>query len=290
MKHVKLASVVAAGATLALVMACAGGTGDTSSPLRAPGAISRSYTTATTVGQAGDHVANQGEVEVCKDGTAATFDVTVGAALPTQVNIADGACVVVALDNSTNNTATTVTVTEASDASYALQSVDKTVIQFITGTSTDLVTGPTSSTAATQSVPVNAFHGGLLVYHNEPVAPPPGHCTFTQGWYKNHTGSWPSGGLTPTTVWDGGKTIIDLFNTPPKGSQYIILAHQYITALLNIQGGSTVTPAVQTALDTAAAYFVGGGAGAGDPNVNITGVSTILDNFNNGLVGPGHCN
>ena len=82
----------------------------------------------------------------------------------------------------------------------------------------------------------------------------------------------------------------NLFNTPPKGSQYIILAHQYITALLNIQGGSSVPPAVQTALNTAAAYFAGGGAGAGDPNVNISGVSTILDNYNNGLTGPGHCN
>jgi len=83
--------------------------------------------------------------------------------------------------------------------------------------------------------------------------------------------------------------IIDLLNTPPKGSQYIILAHQYITALLNIQGGSSVPPAVQTALDTAAAYFAGGGAGAGDPNVNISGVSTILDDYNNGISGPGHC-
>jgi len=290
MKHLKLGAVVTAGASLALVMACAGGAGDTSSPLRAPGAVSRVYTSATTVGQAGDGVANEGEVEVCKYGTDATFNVTVGAQAPTQVSITNGTCKVVALDNSTGNTATSVTVTEASDPSYSLLSIQKTVIQFQTGTNIDIVTGPTSNVSDGQVIPVNAFHGGLLVYHNEPVAPPPGHCTYTQGWYKTHTSSWPSGSLTPNSVWDGDKTIIDLFNTPPKGSQYIILAHQYITALLNIQGGSTVPPAVQTALNTAAAYFAGGGNGTGDPSVDITGVSTILDNYNNGLTGPGHCN
>ena len=178
MKHLKLGPVVAAGATLALVIACAGGAGDTSSPLRAPGAASRVYTSATTVGQAGDHTANQGEVEVCKDGTAGNFDVTVGAGSPTRFTIADGACVVVALDNSTGNTATSVTVTEVSDPAYAFKSVDKTVIQFIVNTNIDAVTGPTNSTSVTQVIPVNAFHGGLLVYHNDPVTPPPAICDF----------------------------------------------------------------------------------------------------------------
>ena len=286
MKHLKLGSVFAAGASLALVMACAGGSGDTSSPLRAPGAISPVLTSATQVGQAGDGQPNQGEVEVCKYGTDASFSVVVGGGSPSVIAVANGTCKVVALDFSTNQTATSVTVTEVSDPSYTLQSVQATVIQFQTGTQIDIVGQPTNVPDG-QAVPVNAFHGALLVYHNLPVVP--SHCTYTQGWYKNHTSSWPAGNLTPGTVWDGGKTIIDLFNTPPKGSQYIILAHQYITALLNIQGGSSVPPAVQTALDTAAAYFAGGGAGAGDPNVNITGVSQILDDYNNGLTGPGHC-
>jgi len=290
MKHLKLGSVVVAGASLALVMACAGA-GDTSSPIRTPGAVSHSLTTVQNVGDAGDGQPNQGEVEVCKYGTDATFNVVVGAGAPTQFSIANGTCKVVALDNSTNNTANSVTVTEVSDPSYTLVSVQKTVIQFQVNTTTDIITGPTNNVPDGQVIPVNAFHGGLLVYHNDPVAPPAGHCSYTQGWYKNHTSSWPSGSLTPNTQWDGGQTIINLFNTPPKGSQYIILAHQYITALLNIQGGSSVPPAVQTALNTAAAYFAGGGAGAGDPNVDITGVSTILDNYNNGLfASTAHCN
>jgi hypothetical protein len=287
MKHLKLGSAVAAGASLALVMACAG-TGDTSSPLRAPGAASHVLTTVQNVGDPGNNQPNEGEVEVCKYGTDASFNVVAGGQ-QTTVSIANGSCKVVALDFSTNNTANTVTVTEVGSSSYTLLSVQRTLIQFQSGTTTDIVGTPTNVSDGLP-VAVNAFHGALLVYHNQPVTPPTGHCTYTQGWYKNHTSSWPSGSLTPNSVWDGGKTIIDLFNTPPKGSQYIILAHQYITALLNIQGGSNVPPAVQTALDTAAAYFAGGGAGAGDPTVDITGVSTILDNYNNGLAGPAHCN
>jgi len=287
MRNLQLGSVVATCASVALVVACAGGAGDANSPLRAPGAVNRVYTTATQVGQAGDHVANQGEVEVCKVGTDATFNVSVDGGPATQFSIVNGACKVVVLDNSTNNTSKSVTVTEVSSPSYTFVSVDKSVIQFQSGTQIDV--GPTTTTGLPdgQSIPVNAFHGGLLLYHNTPVVQ--GHCTYTLGWYKNHTGSWPSGGLKPNDTFDGGMKIIDLLNAQPKGSQYIILAHQYITALLNIQGGSSVPPAVQAALDTAAAYFAGGGAGAGDPNVNISGVSTILDDYNNGISGPGHC-
>jgi hypothetical protein len=286
MKHLKLGSVVAASASLALVVACAGA-GDPSSPLRAPAAASHVLTTAQNVGDPGNGQPNEGEVEVCKYGTDASFTVVAGGQ-QTTVSIADGTCKVVALDFSTNNTANSVTVTEVGSSSYTLLSVQRTLIQFQTGTTIDIVGTPTTVSDGLP-VAVNAFHGALLVYHNQPVTPPSGHCSYTQGWYKTHASSWPSGALTPTTVWDGGKTIIDLFNTPPRGSQYIILAHQYLTALLNIQGGSSVPPAVQTALNTAEAYFAGGGPGAGDPSVDITGVSTILDNYNNGLTGPGHC-
>jgi len=290
MQNLKASSVVAACAAFALVAACAGGAGDASSPLRAPGVANRVLTSAQNVGDPGDGVANQGEVEVCKYGTDASFSVSIDGGQASTIGVTAGTCKVVALDFSTNTTARSVVVTEVASQSYTLLSVQRTLIQFQTGTTTDILGSPTN-VADGLPVAVNAYHGALLVYHNQPVTPPSGHCSYTQGWYKNHTGSWPSGSLTPNTVFDGGKTIIDLFNTPPRGSQYIILAHQYITALLNIQGGSNVPPAVQTAINTAAAYFAGGGNGAGDPNVNIAGVSTILDDYNNGLAagGPAHC-
>jgi len=275
-----------AGAAGALLVACAGGTSDTSSPIRPPGAASRSLTSAN-VGDVGDGVANEGEVEVCKFGTDGNFRVSVGGSV-SDFAIPAGTCKVVAIDKTTvTNVTSTVVVVELSNPLYSLLSVARQRIDFIPNTQTDVL-GTLAAVTDGVGVPLNAFHGDLFVYHNQAVVP--AHCTYTMGWYKNHTSSWPSGSLTPTTQFDGGQTIIDLLNTPPKGSQYIILAHQYLTALLNIQGGSSVPPAVQTALNTAAAYFAGGSAGTGDPNVDITGVSTILDDYNNGLTGPGHCN
>jgi len=284
MRTWQLGTLVACAAG-ALLVACAGGTSDTRSPIRPPGEASRTLTSAN-VGDVGDGVANEGEVEVCKYGTDGTFRVSVGGTL-TDFTIAAGTCKVVAIDKTTVlNVASTVAVVELSSPLYTLASVARQRIDFIPNTQTDVL-GALSTVTDGIGVPVNAFHGDLFVYHNQAAVP--AHCTYTMGWYKNHTSSWPSGTLTPNTVFDGGQTIIDLLNTPPKGSQYIILAHQYLTALLNIQGGSSVPPAVQTALNTAQAYFNGGGNGTGDPNVDITGVSTILDNYNNGLTGPGHC-
>ena len=135
------------------------------------------------------------------------------------------------------------------------------------------------------TISVNAFHSATTTFTNIAI----GGCTFTQGWYKNHTTQWPTG-FSPNDIFDGGLTWINLYNTPPKkGNEYIQLAHQYMTALMNIANGASVPAAVQTALDAAAAYFVAGGAGAGSGN--ITGVAAILDAYNNGLAagGPAHC-
>jgi hypothetical protein len=111
-------------------------------------------------------------------------------------------------------------------------------------------------------------------------------CTYTQGWYKNHTSQWPAG-FSPTASFDGWGTWINLYNTPPKkGNEYIQLAHQYMTALMNASGAS-VPANVQVALDKAAAYFAAGGAGTGSGD--IAGVAAILDAYNNGFTGPGHC-
>ena len=104
-------------------------------------------------GDAGDGQPNQGEVEVCKYGTDARFNVVVGAGAPIQYSVANGTCKVVALDNSTNNTANSVTVTEVSDPSYTLVSVQKTVIQFQVNTTTDIVTGPTGNLPDGQASP-----------------------------------------------------------------------------------------------------------------------------------------
>jgi hypothetical protein len=237
-----------------------------------------------------------GIATLCKNGPAGTYTFTV-----TNSGTTNSGDVLVAAPSITVVTPGTPVCTNVYTRTTGSSTVDAPAVLAIVENAapgTDLqsitATGP-GAQAAVIDVPgrkatlyINLYHGDVASFVNVAVTPP-GHCTYTQGWYKNHTSSWPAGNLTPSYVWDSWKTIIDLFNTPPKGSQYIILAHQYITALLNIQGGSTVTPEVQAALDKAAAYFAGGGAGTGDTSIDISGVSTILDNYNNGLVGPGHC-
>jgi hypothetical protein len=285
MMNWKLSASLATAASLALIAACAGTSGD-AGKLAAPGTINRVLTSATAAGDPGDNTPNQGEVEICKYGTAAEFDVAPTGGSPTRYSLADGECKVVVVDKTQGNTANSYTIQEVSSSSYVLTSVQRTDIQFQVNTTTDIVGNPTVVNDPVVAL-VNYYHGVHLVYHNDPVVN--NGCTYTQGWYKTHTSEWPSGAYAPGTTFDGWKSWIDLYNTVPKGNQYIILAHQYMTALLNIQGGASVPAAVQTALDTAEDYFTGGGVGTGDSSVDISGVATILDDYNNGLTGPGHC-
>jgi hypothetical protein len=135
-------------------------------------------------------------------------------------------------------------------------------------------------------VAVNAFHSVKVTFVNEAIHV--AGCTYTQGWYKNPKHMWPAG-FSRTAKFDGGMSWIDLYNTPPRGSQYIILAHQYMTTTMNIASGASVPAYVQTAYDKATAYFLAGGNGTGAGD--IAGVAAILDEYNNGLAsgGPAHC-
>jgi hypothetical protein len=172
MRKSGLGSIAVASVSFALVVGCAGGAGDASSPIRAPGAASRVLTSVQNVGDPGDGLPNEGEIEVCKYGTDGSFRVFKGALEPIVFEIAAGTCKVVALDLSTNQTAQNVIVTEVGSALYSLLSVQRTRIDFIPNTQIDIIGDP-ENVLDGLGVPVNAFHGSLFVYRNEPVAPPP---------------------------------------------------------------------------------------------------------------------
>jgi hypothetical protein len=173
-----------------------------------------------------------------------------------------------------------ITVVEGASATTTLSSITVVVSDNGLPSSTNLTT-------RTATFGVNAYHNSTATFVN--AALHVAGCTYTQGWYKNHTTKWPSG-FAPTNTFDGWGTYIDLYNTPPKGSQYIILAHQYMTALMNLASGATPTPAVTAAMAQAKAYFDSSSL-KGVGTTNITGVSDILDEFNNGNAagGPAHC-
>jgi hypothetical protein len=82
--------------------------------------------------------------------------------------------------------------------------------------------------------------------------------------------------------------------TPPAGGHaYYILAHQYIAAELNGLAGADFS-AAQDAFDAATDLFntytpAQMRALMGSARNRILDLASTLDDYNNGVVGPGHC-
>jgi hypothetical protein len=121
-------------------------------------------------------------------------------------------------------------------------------------------------------------------------------CTLTQGYWKNHNElqtnrnqsvPWPA----PYSVNDQmcGQGLLDIFNTRPSGEAWYILAHQFVAASLNAASGAD-TSGLSGELARAEELLLAscGGIAAGDRAEAIE-LSELLDAFNNGVIGPGHC-
>jgi hypothetical protein len=282
MTNLKLNSCYAVAAAAVLSLGACSTGGDSTSPFAAPASPLADFTT----------VAAQ-TAEVCKSGPVGTYSFTASNSGTTNTgDVLDAAFDLIVTDPAV---AVCTTVFTRTTSAGATDPAARILITELAAPGTGLASISTTGSLAYGPVVdetnrrvtlgVNAYHPATATFYNVAV----GGCTFTQGWYKNHTTQWPAGSLTPSTTFDGWTSLINVLNTPPKGgSQYIILAHQYITALLNAQGGASVPADVQTALNTAAAYFAGGGNGTGG-STDITGVAAILDAYNNGITGPGHC-
>jgi hypothetical protein len=133
-------------------------------------------------------------------------------------------------------------------------------------------------------------------------------CTLTQGYWKTHSHRGPApyddawlnlgdadGDGTiegaDETFFLSGKTYYEVLWTAPAGNVYYNLAHQYIAAKLNILNGASSTPAVNAAITYAETFFKTY-TPANHPKSQRTAATTnagILDSYNNGVTGPGHC-
>jgi hypothetical protein len=128
-------------------------------------------------------------------------------------------------------------------------------------------------------------------------------CTLTIGYWKTHSKYGPAP-YDPT--WAGedfdedtdfflsGQTYYEVLMTnPSSGNAYYILAHQYIAAKLNIRNGAATTPEVLAAISWAEGSFFNLYLPTDVlPNTirqQALAHATLLDNYNNGLIGPGHC-
>lgn len=221
---------------------------------------------------------NEGVVQVCKEGTDATlqYEVGLGAGFRA-LSLTNGQCSNIALIPYVPGDDVVVTVRENASPTYELN--------HITFTHGDLAP---VNIVGQSGLSFEGMHGGVVVFHNEPVDPR--GCTYTQGWYKNKgSRSLPAG-----TFYVSGSSWLTVLQTEPKGNPYYILAHQFIAASLNA-GSAATTPAVDAALAAATTYFgaatpANWTAGGSYTKNQLTSWADVLGSYNEGLIGPGHCN
>ena len=132
---------------------------------------------------------------------------------------------------------------------------------------------------------------------------PCGVCTYTQGYWKTHSefgpapydDTWaqlPNGASTP--FFNSGKNWYEVFQTPIPSEQgrkqYYQLAHQYMAAYLNILRGSDDSE-ISAAMTWSFDGFTAWTSDVVPQNQRGTATSTanLLDDYNNGVIGPGHC-
>jgi len=124
-------------------------------------------------------------------------------------------------------------------------------------------------------------------------------CTLTQGGYKNNFNSKVLN-LPAPNIKLGNVSYTNLQlnsviqNNKVQGNGLLSLAHQLATAKLNIRYGASAPAGVLAAIASADALIgnlVVPPVGSGFLSPSLTdGLTAVLDNFNNGLTGPGHCN
>jgi hypothetical protein len=135
------------------------------------------------------------------------------------------------------------------------------------------------------------------------VVVPCAGCTLTQGYWKTHSMYGPAPydatwAMLPdradTEFFLSGMSWYEVFWTAPAGNAYYNLAHQYMAAKLSQLNGASSTPAVDAAMASAenllSTYTPAQVAGLKGAAKKVwTDQASILDQYNNGRIGPGHC-
>jgi len=116
-------------------------------------------------------------------------------------------------------------------------------------------------------------------------------CSLTQGFWKNHEEVWPVeelilGGITYTKP-----QLLAILRTSPRGDATYIVIHQFIAAKLNMANGADTT-AIADTLVAADAWLAANPLGSkptGAARDLGVALAALLDDYNNGVTGPGHC-
>jgi hypothetical protein len=118
-------------------------------------------------------------------------------------------------------------------------------------------------------------------------------CTYSQGYWRNHPNAWPVTSLTLGTVTYQAAELMAILDNPARGNGLVILTHQLIAAKLNIANGADPS-AVQQAItdaDNMIGALVAPPIGDGYlPPAQTGDLTETLTEYNEGTIGPGHCN
>jgi len=118
-------------------------------------------------------------------------------------------------------------------------------------------------------------------------------CTYSQGYWRNHPNAWPVPSLTLGTVTYQATELMAILDNPARGNGLVILTHQLIAAKLNIANGADPS-AVQQAItnaDNMIGALVAPPIGDGYlPPAQTGDLTETLTEYNEGTIGPGHCN
>lgn len=129
-----------------------------------------------------------------------------------------------------------------------------------------------------------------------------GGCTLTPGYWKTHSSYGPApyddtwvqiGEDTPFFL--SGKSYFEVINTVPAGNAYYNLSFHYIAAKLNQLNGADFS-AAQSAFDQATTLFqtytpadIALLKGSHPVRTQFINLASILGQYNEGYIGPGHC-
>jgi hypothetical protein len=123
-------------------------------------------------------------------------------------------------------------------------------------------------------------------------APLAANCTFTVGYWKTHPEEWPVTSLMLGNVNYTAAELLSILNWSASGNKLVLLCHQLIAAKLSIQNGADPSAAAATIAnaDALIGNLVCPPIGSDDlPNQPANSYANTLDDYNNGLIGPGHC-
>jgi hypothetical protein len=138
-----------------------------------------------------------------------------------------------------------------------------------------------------------------------PPPPPEEGCTRTPGYWKTHADpskkqfddTWLAVGGPDAPFFTSGQTYIQVLNQDKSdGNAYYILAFQWIAAELNQEAGASISGAAAAAFADGEALLsshtpseIGALSGDDPLRQQFISAAATLDDYNNGVIGPGHC-